>query len=89
MKYKSGDILYYCNPFVFTIEVVEIAYLYTDELGEWCIDQTGAYLAEHDLFLNLDEAREQALERLNAFYHKKQYEIQHQDPQIQKDDLWN
>lgn len=89
MKYKEGQYLYYVNPFIFTIEVVEISFPYVDELGEWYIDSTGAYLAEHDLFDNLDLAKHKALERLNKFYSEKLHEIQNKIPEQEKDDLWS
>ncbi|MEK6880102.1 MAG: hypothetical protein AABY22_10860 [Nanoarchaeota archaeon] len=80
MKYKSGDHLLYVNPFVFTIDKVNIEYAYKDDYGLVYIDCSGAYLAEDDLFLSLEEAREHALIKLEYFYQQKYQEIVTQNP---------
>lgn len=75
MKYQEGDILYYVNPFVFEIDKVKIE-MALNENGElFYIDDVGAYLKEYDLFRNLEEAKIEALTRLNKFYREVQTKI--------------
>lgn len=89
-KFKSGDLLYYVNPFVFTIDKVLIQFI--DEPNTtgflYYVDHTGGYLAQEDLFLELEQAQEHALGLLNRFYSKKIDEIDNSDPilEIQEND---
>lgn len=80
MKYQSNQKLYYSNPFSFTIEQVEIMMgVIGDDFNPdiiYYIDmETGAYLAENDLFLTLNEAKQETINRLNKFYEEKLYYI--------------
>lgn len=92
MKFNVGDILYYINPFVFTIEKVKIDFIHSFEDGTiGYVEQTGAYLAEEDLLDNLQEATNKAIAMLNKFYQKRYDNLmQRNDPEIfMEDDLWN
>ncbi len=85
MKYKSDDILYYVNPFIFNIEVVKIEIAYKEDDGALIyIDSNEAYLAEEDLFDKYKDARIDALEKLNKFYHEQKYNILNNKPQLDK-----
>lgn len=79
MKFKEEDKLFYINPFVFTIEKVEIQMGILEEVeGEkkiFYIDDSGAYLAEENLFKDLEDAKEYALDLLDLFYQKRKLEI--------------
>lgn len=80
MKFKPGDILYYVNPYVFTIEKVLIEFV-DDNIDEThYIDYAGAYLKEWDLFSRIEEAKGHALQLLEKFYGEKQNEIWKSDP---------
>lgn len=80
-KYSSGQILYYVNPFVFTIEMVQISFTLIEEDGTpFYIDNVGAYLYEWDLFLYLEDAKQDAVRRLKKFYQEKEWEILHSNP---------
>ncbi len=74
-KYNSGDELYYTNPFIFTIDLVHIDFTFEDHTGSYYIDQTGAYLCEWDLHKTLEEAKADALNKLEKFHSKKINEI--------------
>lgn len=85
MKFKDGSILFYVNPFVFTIEKVQVDFGVKDEINPNIInyiDQTGAYLAEHDLFDNLTDAKFDALNKLNKFYVDVSADIFNANPEI-------
>lgn len=79
-KFKAGDIVLYVNPFVFTIEVVNLEILYEDDLGTYWIDSDGAYLQEQDLHKTLESAKNDALNKLQRFYNQKLHEIKTQQP---------
>ena len=75
MKFKLNQYLYYVCPYVFTIEVVFISFSdVIDEVVHY-VEETGAYLAEDCLALTLQESRDLAVRKLNAFYDKKIKEI--------------
>lgn len=81
MKYEAGDILYYVCPFVFTIEKVKIDYAYKEEDGTiYYIESSGGYLYEYDLFNNLEDARNNALKKLEDFFRTKNNEIMNSKP---------
>ena len=81
MKYKSGDILMYVNPFVFFIDKVKIEYAYKEEDGTiMYIDHTGAYLKEEELFKTWKEAQVYALELLDKFICDCRYHILNTKP---------
>ncbi len=85
MKYKSEDILYYVNPFIFNIEVVKIDMAYKEEDDKlYYIDSTGAYLNEWDLFENFKEAQAEALNKLNKFYHESRFNILNNKPKMDR-----
>lgn len=75
MKFKENEILYYVNPFVFTIEKVQISMGCYDHDGLYYIDHTGAYLKEADLHRSLEDAKTHAFNLLNKFHYKKQQEL--------------
>lgn len=76
MKYFSGDILYYTDPFIFTISKVYIDYILKEDNGEiFYIEDTGAYLKEQDLFQTLNEAKQDSINKLQKFYLRKMNEI--------------
>lgn len=78
-KYTSGQILYYVDPFIFTIHLLQIDYIFEDYTGKYYMSGE-AYLQEWDLFLYLDDAKSEAIKRLKKFYEKKEGEILHTDP---------
>lgn len=78
-KYSSGQILYWVDPFIFTIHIVQIDYTFEDHTGKYYIEGE-AYLHEWDLFLYLDDAKTEAIKRLKDFYKKREWEILHTDP---------
>lgn len=80
MQFESGEILFYVDPFSFTIDLVKIDYLYSDYIGDFYIENTGAYLKEEDLFRTLQQAQKEAINRLGQFYQKKMFEIQNRTP---------
>lgn len=80
MKFKNGDMVLYVNPFIFTIEVVTLEHQIQDETGLYWIDSFGAYLNECDCHKTLDDAREDALNKLHRFYVQKEHEIKFQQP---------
>ncbi len=71
MKFKIDQVVYYCNPFVFTIEKVKIAFLH----DEYYCDKTYAMFKEKDLFITLKEAKAKAYFLLTVFMHHKTEEI--------------
>lgn len=71
MKFKVGDVLYYCDPFVFTIEKIKIAFLH----DEYYCDKTYAMFKEKELFFTLKETKTYAHFLLTDFVHKKTKEI--------------
>ena len=80
-RYSIGDILYYVNPCVFTIEVVKIVYVMTEEEMQLAntfiyIEESHAYLAEEDLHVELVDAKNHAIQLLNRYYTKRLGEIQ-------------
>lgn len=82
MKFKVGDILYYVNPFIFVIDKVQIEFTDYDNGQLFYIDAVGAYLAEHDLFERLEDAKGHAMTRLQDFYDRKQNEIWKTNPKL-------
>lgn len=72
---KTGDEVYYVNPFVFTIEKTTIFGLQYLEGEEFFIDDRSAVLAKEDVHSNLDEARLHARKLLDKFYEKRIREI--------------
>jgi len=86
MKYNSGDILYFVNPFVFTIDKVKIEMGVLEEGELFYIDNIGAYLKEEDLFVNLKDAQKYALENLNKFYNECRYYILNDMPKLIDED---
>jgi FlaG/FlaF family flagellin (archaellin) len=75
MRYESGDKLFYACPFIFTIELVCVEFAVEEYGIVYYIETDGAYLAEHDLFENLKDAKEDAFDKLNKFYQDKTNEI--------------
>lgn len=76
MKYHSGQILFYVNPFIFEIEKVLIGIAIKgnqfDPKTIYYVDvETGAELPERDLWPTLEEARKDAHNKLNYFYDQK------------------
>lgn len=69
-KFKTSDILYYVNPFVYHIEKVLIQFIEDSDPTDhiYYVDNDGAYLAEWDLFYTLDEAKKHAQAGLDKFY---------------------
>ena len=66
-EFKSGDILYYVNPFIFIIDKVLIEFIDQEYSQEniYYIDHSGAYLLENHLFSNLTDAKNHAQEMLD------------------------
>ena len=83
MKFKPGDILYYVNPFVFTIEKVMIQIPFVEFDKQYYIDNVGASLAEWDLFEDLPAAKGHAMMFLNKFIEKSQHQIWNANPELQ------
>lgn len=78
--YDVGDELFYVCPFTFTIERVKIEFVYEFDDGEiGYVEQTGAYLREVDLCEKIEDAKELAYQRLDAFYAAKSEEIYYCD----------
>lgn len=75
MMYNIGDILYYVNPFVFTVTQVEIVEIVNDDEDVFYIEADGAFLIEKDLYLTLEEAIFEAIQLLNHFYNKRMKEL--------------
>jgi len=71
MKYKIGQIVYYVDEFVFSIEKVKIYDVYS----EYYVDKGGAFLIEDDLFPTIETAKEEAYLRLEQFYINKRVDI--------------
>lgn len=84
MKYISGDILYYVNPFVFIIEQVQIEMGILEGGELFYIDSIGAYLQEQDLFKNLRDAQKYALEQLEKFYTECRWHIINDRPNLEE-----
>ena len=75
-KYSYGDVLWYVNPFVFTIEQIQVRLIDPDETGRiYYIDDEGAYLLESDLVETVEEAVEKSLFYLERFVKLKKHEI--------------
>lgn len=68
MKYKEEDRLYYSNPFIFHVEPVIIKMAVKENGHIYYIDEVGAWLAEWDLFDTIEEAKGDAIKKLNKFY---------------------
>lgn len=82
MKFKEGQYLYYVNPFCFTIEKILTKMIVAEHDGLYYIDNVGAYLKEEDLFLDLEEAKKDALNKLNKFMLKATLEIKNCNPEF-------
>lgn len=88
-KFSSGDELFYVNPHVFVIDLVRVDFAYREDDGTaFYIDQTGAYLREWELFRTLEEAKNDAVNKLNKFYSDKLREIINKKPTYDNGDLW-
>lgn len=85
MKFKAGDILYYVNPFVYTIEQILVQFPDTNNGHQYYVDNDGALLAEWDLFERLEDAKGHALQLLEKFYVEKQNEIWKARPELHID----
>ena len=86
MKFNTPCTLYYVCPYTFIIEKLKID-MAVNELDKlFYIDDSGAYLPEHDLFDNLKDAKYEAFKRLEKFYLEKTIEITHANPKYQE---WN
>ena len=80
MKYSCPCKLYWIDP-IFCIEQVSIDYGFWEEDGVlYYISSEGAYFHEYDLFNNLEEARGEAIKRLQKFYSEKMDEIMYSKP---------
>jgi hypothetical protein len=75
MKFNIADILYYVNPFVFTIEKIRVVDISYDQGVLFYIEEGNGYLREEDLFDNVEEAVNEAIHGLNAFYNKRIQEL--------------
>ena len=84
-EFKSGDILYYVNPFIFIIDKVLIEFIDQEYSQEniYYIDHSGAYLLECHLFNNLSDAKNHAQEMLDKFYIEHTKLIQRANPQLE------
>lgn len=82
-KFKSGDILYYVNPFVYTIEKIMVCFLDTNNGHQYYVEHEGALLAEWDLFLDLTEAKNHAQALLDKFYLEHTKLIQRANPELE------
>ena len=84
-EFKSGDILYYVNPFIFIIDKVLIEFIDQEYSQEniYYIDHSGAYLLERNLFETLEGAKNQAQEMLDKFYIDHTKMIQRANPQLE------
>ena len=78
MKFKPGDEVWYVCPYIFLIEKVKIDFIHDDMYA----DETYALYYEDDLFFNLEEAKEEALNRLRLFYLKQEQAIKNTGRQI-------
>ena len=85
MKFNDGDILYYVCPFLFTIHKVKVEMAVKEKNNLYYITSSGAYLQEHDLFKNLQDARGEACIRLDNFFYEKRYEIINNTPKLEED----
>lgn len=85
-KFKEDQEALYVSPFTFHIEKVLLVqeYEFSDSKG-W-IEGTGAYLEEKDLFDDLKEARQCALEGLLKFYNKRVNQIMNHEPEFEQYD---
>jgi hypothetical protein len=83
MKFTSGELLYYVCPFIFTIEKIRVDMaVKEDDSSIYYIDNIGAYLREEDLFADLEEARENALDKLEKFFYERRYIILNTKPKL-------
>jgi len=80
MNIRDGAKMYYVNPCIFNIEIVQIECTITDDTGVYCIDKVGAYLSEQDLHDSLQEAKLDAISKLISFYKLKLHQIKNQIP---------
>lgn len=88
MNFNPPCILYWVDPFIFSIEKVFVDFPYKEEDGTiYYIEKSGAYLQEFDLFEDLNEARGEAIKRLNDFYGTKMEEIMYTNPKLEDFDL--
>ena len=81
MKFQRGQKLYYVNPFVSTIEIVELD-IYSNEDNQW-IDKTYAFLNEEDLFDNIPDAQEHAFNLLVTYCVRRRQQIDEFDEEIE------
>ena len=83
-EFKSGDILYYVNPFIFIIDKVLIEFAEPEDANGniFYIDHSGAYLLEESLFMTLDGAKARAQEMLDKFYIDHTHIIQRANPEL-------
>ena len=83
MLYREGQILYYVNPCVFYIDLVKVDMAIKEPDRIYYIDSTGAYLAEDDLFEDLDEAKAWAMQYLDKFYVQMKHNIKTNKPKFE------
>jgi hypothetical protein len=84
-KFKTGDILYYVNPFVYNIEKILVQFIEEPTAEDekiYYIDNDGAYLAEWDLFHSLTHAKEHAQVLLEKFYAEHTRMIKIANPEL-------
>lgn len=74
-KFKSGDELYYVDPFIYSIFKVRIVDNTIENNEKFYIDDIGAYLLESNVIKTLDEAKKLAIKELEYFYSIKIKEI--------------
>lgn len=83
MKFKSDDILYYVDPFIFTMEKLKMDMAVKENKNLYYIESKGAYLKEENLFRNLNDAKRDAFNKLNKFWNDKRQEIIRSNPKLE------
>jgi len=67
MEFKPGDLVFVVCPFLFHIYSIMIK----DTIDTYYVDTDNAYYEESTVFASIQEAKEAAREKLDAFYFEK------------------
>ena len=83
-KFEIGEVCYYVSPIGLFIDLVKLEF--RDDTLEsgivYFVDNSGAYLPEHDLVKTLPEAKKRGLEYLKRFAREKEVEIKNSNPTL-------
>lgn len=85
MKFKEGDVLYYVCPVSFVLIKVKVTIAVKEKDGLYYIEETGAYLPEDCLFLDLKKAKKHAIKNVKLFAKNYCKKINALDPDFERD----